>query len=267
MNNLSHQIYRYRILWAAGWAAMLFTIIYTIFTGEWYWLLGSFLWARVVSVFGIQISLHRYFSHRSFETGKWRRRFLLWFTILTGEGSPIAWSTHHRHHHRFAETDRDIHSPHKPFGSLLLSAFTWQVQPVDYWLKDKRITTMTKDLLRDKEIKFVDKHYYHFWIFLVILSLLINWKFCVFFILAPAGWALFFAIFVNTVSHLNLPGSYRNYNTEDQSYNNKWVHWFVFGKGLHNNHHYDGSKYNQAFKPGEFDLTGWLCNKLFVKKI
>jgi stearoyl-CoA desaturase (delta-9 desaturase) len=261
MNNLSHQIYKYRLLWVSGWAAMIFSVAYSIYYGEWLLLLASFVWTRIVGVFSVQIALHRYFSHRSFETGPGRRRFLLWFSILSGEGSPIAWSTHHRHHHKYSDTERDVHSPHESFWR---SALYWQIQPADWWLKTKQVNTITKDLLRDKEVRFVDRHYYTIWLLLVAVSFMIDWRMSVFFVLAPAGWAMFFAMFVNAFSHYKLPGSYRTYDTPDRSYNNQWIHWFIFGEGLHNNHHHMMNSHTQALNPGEFDLAGWICEKLFI---
>lgn len=263
MNDLSHQIYKYRILYIAGWLAMLTSIIYASMTGQWWLLLASFIWGRVVSLFAIIIGLHRYFSHRSFETSTWKRRFLLWFSILGAEGSPIAWGVHHRHHHRYADTPKDIHSPHE---SIILSSFTWQIQSPSWWVKTKEIKTLPKDLLRDKEILMVDKNYYNIWLGLVCLTLAIDWRLCLFFLLAPAGWAYFFGIFINTISHSNIPGSYRNYDTSDKSMNNKFIALITLGEGLHNNHHGDSSLSNFAVKSDEFDLAGWLIDKFFKSK-
>jgi stearoyl-CoA desaturase (delta-9 desaturase) len=69
----------------------------------------------------------------------WKRRFLLYFSILGGEGSPIAWATHHRHHHKYTEKPNDIHSPYE---SITLSLFRWQVMPKDWWLKEKGVKTI-----------------------------------------------------------------------------------------------------------------------------
>lgn len=260
--DLSHQIYRYRVLYFAGWAALFFTFGYCIYYEMWWTLLAAYVWSRICTFFANQISLHRYFSHRSFETTTWKRRFLLYFSILGGEGSPIAWATHHRHHHKYTEKPNDIHSPYE---SVTLSLFRWQIMPKDWWLQTKGVKTIPKDLLRDKEIRFVDTHYYKIWAALcVITALLFSWQFTVFFVLMPVGMAMFNSFGVNFVSHWKFPGSYRTYDTDDKSYNNKWLHYYLGGEGLHNNHHKDVTKYDQAFNPGEFDLAGWVVRKFFV---
>lgn len=260
-NNFSHQIYKYRILWVAGWATFFFSFYYAFAFNAWWLLLASYLWGRFVTFTANQIALHRYFSHRSFETTPAKRRFLLWFSILGGEGSPIAWSTHHRHHHANTEKPNDIHSPYE---SKILSMFTWQIKPVKWWLHEKQLRTIPKDLMRDKEIRFVDKHYYKIWLLMIIATALISWKITVFFLLGPVGWGLFHAIGVNFVSHWKFPGSYRNFETPDRTYNNQWVAYYLGGEGLHNNHHKDGGKFDQAFLPGEFDFGGWVVRKFFL---
>ena len=62
---------------------------------------------------------------------------------------------------------------------------------------------------------------------------------------------------------MKLPGSYRNHNTLDNSYNNTVVNWYLLGEGLHNNHHAEPGNYNQAHAPGEFDLGAWIIKKFF----
>ena len=261
-NNLSHQIYKYRILYAAGWLSLLFSIVYAVGYNAGWLLLASYLWARVVTFAGVQIALHRYFCHRSFVTTAAKHKLLLWFSILSGEGSPIAWTTHHRHHHRYSDQAQDLHSPHE---SKLLSMFQWQIKPKMWWLETKQLKTMPRDLLRDSQVKLVDQYYYHIWLALVIVTWLIHWKITVFFVLAPVGWALFHAIGVNFISHWPIPGSYRNYDTPDHSYNNQWVAYYLGGEGLHNNHHQDQSRYDHAVNPGEFDLGGWVVDKFFIQ--
>lgn len=263
MTNLSHQIYKYRILYISGWLALFATLFYSVYYNEWWLLLGSFVWSRIVSLFAIIIGLHRYFTHKTFETGKFRKKFLLWFGILGAEGSPLAWGVHHRHHHRYADTVKDIHSPHE---SVILSSLTWQIQSPMWWLQTKEVKTLPRDLMKDKEILLVDKYYYHVWLALILISFLIDWKFCLFFVLAPAGWAYFFGIIINTISHLNFIGSYRNFDINDKSTNNKFLAFITLGEGLHNNHHAESHRSNLAIIKGEFDFAGWVIDKFFKIK-
>ena len=260
MTNFLYQIYKFRLLYAAGWTALFFTFWYAFSFDAWWLLLASYLWARVVTFFGVQIALHRYFSHRAFTTSRIKHKLLLWFSVLCGEGSPISWSAHHRHHHKHSDQPLDLHSPHE---SVLLSMFLWQIKPLIWWLETKQLRTIPKDLLRDPEIKLIDNYYYTIWLCLIVVTLVIHWKITVFFLLAPVGWAMIHAIMGNVGSHWRLPGSYRNFDTPDQSHNNQWIAWYLGGEGLHNNHHQLPNVYNQAVKTGEFDFAGWLIGKFF----
>ena len=65
--------------------------------------------------------------------------------------------------------------------------------------------------------------------------------------------------------HTKIPGSYRNFDTADKSWNNKWIQILDLGEGLHNNHHKFPHLYNQAVQKGEFDLVGWIVKQVFDK--
>lgn len=263
LKKFSHQIYKYRTLYFLGAISVVVSICYTIMYETWLLLLASYLWSRWVGFLGNQIALHRYFAHKSFNTTPFKHRFLLWFSILGGEGSPITWACHHRHHHKYAESEKDIHSPYE---SILLSTVGWQIKPANWWLSERQVRTVPKDLLRDPGIKFVDKHYYNIWALLIVFSFVIDWRLCVFFVLAPVGHGIISGAILNWLGHWKLPGSYRNFDTNDKTYNHKWVATYLGGEGLHNNHHYKTSEYNQAMMPGEFDFGGYVVEKLFLKK-
>lgn len=66
--------------------------------------------------------------------------------------------------------------------------------------------------------------------------------------------------------HIQLPLSYRNYETEDQSWNNKVLQMIDIGEGLHNNHHFKPDLYDQAHKPGEFDFAAFVIKHFFESK-
>jgi stearoyl-CoA desaturase (delta-9 desaturase) len=64
-----------------------------------------------IRMFAITGFYHRYFSHRAFNTN----RFWQFIFAVIGNSSvqrgPLWWAAHHRHHHRYADTEKDIHSP------------------------------------------------------------------------------------------------------------------------------------------------------------
>lgn len=250
----------FRLFWIIWYSSVFFTVGYCIATDNWLLLITSIVWGRVVDIIATGIALHRYFAHRSFKTGEIRHKFLSWFSILAGQGSPVLWAITHRHHHKHSDTDLDLHSPH----NHLFEPFLWPLKSMNYFAS-KQINFQAKDFDNDRLAHFINQKYFLIWLVLIIVSFIVNWKFCVFFVLAGAGWALIFSGIFNTVSHLNFLGSYRTYETKDQSTNSRWLH-YLLGDGLHNNHHHISGYYNQAFAKGEFDPVGWVCDKLFVIK-
>src|SRR5579872_4196086 len=75
--------------------------------------IGIFLFMYLVTMGGMTIGLHRYFAHRTFETGP-RMRLLLAITgSMSTQGPLLSWVTIHRKHHAFSDRPGDPHSPHE----------------------------------------------------------------------------------------------------------------------------------------------------------
>lgn len=255
-------IFKYRFIWLLGISGFFLSISYTIYTGEWVYWLVSYLYFRVLWMFTNGIGLHRYFAHRTFETGPLRHKFLAWITVLGGVGSPFTWAIHHRHHHKFSDTDKDLHSP--KYGILSSITGSWAINPISWW-EQRGVKTIPKDLYRDKTVMFITEHYYKLWAVIFFSSLLIGgWKFCLFFVMAPVGWNLFHGALTNCINHMTVTGSYRNYETPDNSQNHTLLNIYLLGEGLHNNHHAKPNDYNQAHARGEFDLGAWIIKKFFI---
>lgn len=252
-----------RLLWWAGWLSFLFCIFWTFYTGEWWWLLTVLLTQKIVSPLANGIALHRYFSHRSFNTGPMRHKFLVWVSVLAAAGSPIAYATHHRHHHRNSDKPNDIHSPHV---SMLDAAGFFANRPFKWYqdAKNLRMQDLPRDLFKMDHVAFVHRHYYTIWAIIFVISAAISWKVLFLYTLPLVGfYMLGSGVFINILSHWKIPGSYRNFDTDDKSQNNKWIHNWTMQEGLHNNHHKYPSTYDQAMRPGEFDMSGWIIKKFF----
>jgi stearoyl-CoA desaturase (delta-9 desaturase) len=255
-----------RILWWVGLVFMIFGLLHAAITSDWIWILSILIFQKIVSPFSNGIALHRYFSHRSFETGPLRHKFLLYISVFAAAGSPIVWSAIHRHHHRHSDTEYDIHSPNV---NLLDSAGYWGTRSHEWMLETKKLTVFPKDLIQMPDVAFVHRNYYAIWVGICLVSLLISWELLVFFTLPMLGLVpLTTSIALTILSHKKIPGSYKNFDSGDWSYNNKWLHWWTLQEGLHNNHHKHPEKYNQAMGPWEFDPAGWIIEKFFdTKKI
>jgi stearoyl-CoA desaturase (delta-9 desaturase) len=230
-------------------------IVYAIAYGAWWILLGSYLWARFVTFLGVQIALHRYFCQKSFQTTKLKHKFLLWFSILSGEGSPIAWTTHHRHHHRYSDQPQDLHSVYNGWTDI----FSPLTKKTSY-SGEIEITRVLSASLRK-----INNHWPWIFLFYIIVSAAIDWRLAMFVIMTGPAWNYIHMILLRVwLVHVKLPGSYRNFDTKDQSYNHRLIHAFDLGEGLHNNHHRYPNRYDQAVESGEFDLAGYVVRKFFV---
>lgn len=258
-------LYKLRALWVLGLASWIGGILYLCLTGDWVWPLISVIVAKAVIVPANHIAMHRYFAHKSFSTTKNKHKFLAWTTVLIGAGSPILYATSHRHHHKYSDTELDVHSPR---NGVLESSCLWEIKPFE-WFKDvKKVRVIPKDLLRDPTVRFIHENYFSIWgiiiIASIVLGLVTTWKAPLFIIFCPLGWYIFGRGLFNTKAHLKGMFSYRNFDTPDDSQNNLWMHWFMLGEGLHNNHHAYPNEYNQAMKPGEWDIAAWIIDKFFL---
>jgi len=241
------------------------SIAVTIHYNLWLWFIFGFLYSKIaITMISIQIGLHRYFAHGQFRTGKLRHIFLCCMSIIGGEGDPLSWSKAHIHHHRYSDQPKDVHSP--TVDGWLHSCLGFIFKPTS-WFVEKNIRITTSSVVRltkDPLVMFIHKNYLYIWYMLIAVSFLISWEVCLFFVLMPTGIAILnTSILSATLLHMKLSSSYRNYDTPDNSHNNRWILAWNLGEGLHNNHHKFPFDYDTAKKPGEFDLTAWIIKKWF----
>jgi stearoyl-CoA desaturase (delta-9 desaturase) len=253
---------KYKIFYIAIILSIPTSIVVSIYTSIWY-LLFSFLYAKLIAFIFIQIGLHRYFTHNGFETGAVRRVFLTCGSVLTGN-NPLSWSAHHLYHHKHSDSINDIHSPKHGW---LHTSLLWPLKARSYFFDGKEIGLTPKRLIKDKLLIFIHKNYFLIWSSIILITALVDWKITLFVFLAPAGWSVFQGNFItNFLGHWQLPGSYKNFDTHDNSYNNRWLQFIQIGEGLHNNHHHNMRSYNQAMKPGEWDPAAWIIDCFFKVK-
>ena len=233
-------------------------------TNEWYLMGISILIATWHGIFGNNIALHRLFSHRSFTTTRPKEIFLAISTIFLGSNGPITYCAIHRHHHLHSDAPRDPHSPHQS-GFWYIGLSLWAFRTLEQ--KAQLRVSMPKDLMRDPVLKFIELNYHAIWLaVMAAFYLLGGWTVLLYGLLVPAGlYVLIANIGTNVISHSDVfNSSYRNFDTDDQSRNSNFVQLLTMGEGYQNNHHLNCTTCSQAFKPGEFDPSGWLTKKLFA---
>ena len=248
-----------RLLWTVSLASLIASIIYSVITLDFTYLIISIFYYYSICILGNTICYHRYLSHRTFETDLFRKTILLTANLLTGQGSILYAVSMHRHHHKHSDTTFDVHSSHDGY----FNNFFFSLRSFKFFYKTKKVRPAL-DLVRDQQIMFFHKHYVMLWIVIITVLLILSWKITIFVLLASVGLITIHTNLVRTfLSHNNILSAYRNFETNDLSVNNT-MQFLSLGEALHNNHHANPSKGNQAITQKEFDPV-WFFIEKFLK--
>lgn len=230
-------------------------VLAAAFTGSLYWWLGGILVYAVVIVFGIDIGVHRLFSHRSFQTKRGWEAVLAFLSVLGTVGSTIGWVGVHRVHHLHSDTEKDPHSPHQIGG--------WRAW-VGVWPEIHVSPGLVKDLIKDPLHRFFHQNYFKIlfgWI--LVLGLFGGFPAIAFLYCLPACLVLHATSMVDVPAHL---WGYRSYETKDRSYNNWLVSLFTLGEGWHNNHHQFPNAHRHGVRVWEFDPPAFFIETVLAQK-
>jgi stearoyl-CoA desaturase (delta-9 desaturase) len=208
-------------------------------------------WLRI---FAIGAGYHRYFSHRSYSTGRVFQFVLGFLAQSSAQKSILWWAAKHRHHHLHSDTERDVHSPrHKGF---LYSHVGWIFARQHDTVDPMKVA----DFARYPELMLLHKYELVPPVALGGLCLLLGgWSGLV----VGFVWStllLYHATFcINSLAHVR--GS-RRYLTGDDSRNNWLLALLTWGEGWHNNHHAYQSSARQGFRWWEIDPTFYTLRAL-----
>ncbi len=205
-------------------------------------------------MFAITAGYHRYFSHRSFKTSRAFAFVLAFLAQSSAQRGILWWAGNHRQHHRFSDTDDDVHSP-------VRHGF-WHAHMGWFFTEAHKHTDLAAvpDLAKYPELVWLDRHPYLPAILTgFMVWLLAGWSGLVvgFFWSTVALWHATFSI--NSLAHVI---GRRRYLTGDQSRNNLWLALLTFGEGWHNNHHHYQSAARQGFRWYEIDLSYYALKAL-----
>lgn len=203
------------------------------------WFTGI-MWSLTCGL-GVAVGYHRVFSHATHKLPTWKENIILFFAILSGQGSSIPWVALHRgYHHPHADTPKDIHSP-VVYGK-------WAA----FWGWQKQLTTQSNlinmkyavDLLRKPNHLFFHKYGLLILWGVPLLVALINWEFALVAICLSTCIGVLQDNIVNVICHSTFTFNYRNFDTNDNSQNNIIMGFLCWGQGWHNNHHYNKASYD-----------------------
>jgi stearoyl-CoA desaturase (delta-9 desaturase) len=215
------------------------------------WVLCAVLY--VGRMFLITAGYHRYFAHRSYKMGRVPQFLTALGATTAAQKGPLWWAGHHRIHHRFTDTDRDIHSPR--------DGFWWSHVG---WILSNRYKDTDESAIRDfaayPELRLLDRfHWVGPWILGLVCLLIGGWGGLIigFFLSTVLLWHGTFI--VNSLAHVF---GRRRFATPDTSRNSLFIALVTGGEGWHNNHHYLPASARQGLMWWEIDTTWYVLRAL-----
>lgn len=226
----------------------------------------------VVRAVGITAGYHRYFSHRTFKTSRFFQFVMALVATSAAQQGPLWWAAHHRNHHKYSDTEDDVHSP-------VVQGFWWSHMGWILAPQNKKTNyKLVPDLVKFPELHFLNKFYVlppvalavALWSLGVMLEnyfpqlgtsgfQLLVWGFFVSTVLLYHG-----TFSVNSLAHLI---GRRRFQTKDDSRNTLFVAIITMGEGWHNNHHYYPSSERQGFYWWEIDVSHYVLRVLSLMRI
>ncbi|MBK9178673.1 MAG: acyl-CoA desaturase [Acidimicrobiales bacterium] len=207
----------------------------------------------LVRVLCITGGYHRYFAHRAYRLARVPQLLLAFGGLTAVQKGPLWWASHHRDHHRYADTDRDPHSPQRGFWWSHVGWITsGRYGATDY--------ESIADFSRFPELRFLNRHdWIGPWSLGIACFLIGGWSGLVvgFFLSTVVLWHATFS--VNSFAHIV---GRRRYATRDSSRNNPVVALVTLGEGWHNNHHHYPACARQGFRWYEVDVTFYVLKVL-----
>jgi stearoyl-CoA desaturase (delta-9 desaturase) len=215
-----------------------------------------------IGALSITAGYHRLFSHRAYKANAVVRFLMAVIGSSQFEGSVLEWSTDHRNHHRYSETEKDPYSITKGFWHAHMG---WLI----YLDTSKRDFSNVEDLAADPIIMWSHKHFLKLAIF---MGFIFPMAFCG---LLWGDWlgglliagALRIAInqqttfCINSICHMFGSQKY----SEEQTARDNWVTALITtGEGYHNYHHQFPLDYRNGIKWYHYDPAKWLIKALHL---
>jgi stearoyl-CoA desaturase (delta-9 desaturase) len=200
-----------------------------------------------IRMFGITAGYHRYFSHRSYRTGRVFQFVLAWIGCSAVQKGPLWWAAYHRHHHQHSDQENDVHSPER-------KGFWWSHVG---WILCRRYESTDYDAIKDfskySELRFLnDYHVLPGVILAVACYLWMGWQGLVWGFFVSTVLLYHATFMINSLCHMF--GRIR-YKITDTSRNSLILALVTMGEGWHNNHHYYATSANMGFFWWEIDLS------------
>ncbi len=211
-------------------------------------------------MFAVTAFYHRYFSHRTYRTSRAMQFVFAALGNCTVQRGALWWASVHRHHHKHADQEEDVHSPG-------LTGFWWS--HIGWMTSSKNFPTnyeAVRDLAKFPELVFLNRFdllvpaffgaaLYGLGEALRTLAPWLHTNGAQIFI-----WSFFISttvllhgtLFINSLAHVV---GRRRFETADDSRNSFALALVTLGEGWHNNHHRFMAAARQGFYWWEIDPT------------
>jgi stearoyl-CoA desaturase (Delta-9 desaturase) len=206
---------------------------------------------------------HRYFSHRTFKTGRVMQFIFAFIGNSSAQRGALHWAAHHRNHHRFSDESEDPHSPRQ--HGFWVSHMLWFGKKENSTAQSRHC----KDFAKFPELMFLDRFDFVAPLCLAFATLILGWCLGRF---APGlhtngmqmlVWGFFIStialyhgtFFINSLGHIM---GRQRYKTGDDSKNSLLLALITLGEGWHNNHHHYANTARQGFRWWEIDVSYYL---------
>ncbi len=250
-----------------GFILMHVSVLLVLWTGASWFAVGACVFLYYIRMFGLTAGYHRYFSHRSYKTSRFFQFVMAFLGASAMQKGPLWWSAHHRHHHRFSDTEDDVHSP--------ITRSVWWAHVGWIFSEESRDTRkkLIPDLLKYPELHWIERNHLvapiSLAVFLFGLGTLLEavapglgtnglqltvWGF---FVSTVVLWHGTFT--VNSLAHLF---GRRRFSTTDHSRNSLLIALITMGEGWHNNHHRFLASERQGFYWWEVDASHYILTVL-----
>ncbi|WP_293093445.1 acyl-CoA desaturase [Moorena sp. SIOASIH] len=225
----------------------------------------------ILTITGVTVGFHRYFSHKAFETKPPIRIILAILGSMAAQGSVINWVATHRRHHQYSDQPGDPHSPHfHEEKSLSKLHGLWHSHLG--WMMNSKLTNyglFAKDILREPILLKINQQYLT-WVILGLaipaaLGGVLTWTWLGVF--KGFLWGGLLRLFLVHHAYWYIGSSChtigsRPFDTRDKSGNQIWAAIPTFGEAWHNNHHAFPNSARFGLQWWQIDFGSWIIRCL-----